>query len=212
MEVLLHNNTRIPDHTEGIVHHGDDPFPELLRSVKLLENGGATVIVLACITAHYYYPRLVKSLTSAKMFHIVKETADNVSSTHPGLKNVGVLATEGTLKTGIWQDELHRRGIYTVVLLDRFQAEYFNDVVYGRKGLKAGGHNRALKNKLLKASILADLGAEAIIGGCSELPIDFGRGCAHAVHRFHPGDRSKVNGLLLPQFPANEPAHPPIKG
>jgi aspartate racemase len=71
--------------------------------------------------SHHYYPRLEKSLTSAKMFHIVKETADNVSSTHPGLKNVGVLATEGTLKTGIWQDELHRRGINTVVLPNRFQ-------------------------------------------------------------------------------------------
>jgi aspartate racemase len=172
MEVLIHNNSRIPDRTEGILYHGNDPFPELLRSIRLLENGGATIIVLACITAHHFYDKLQETLTSAKMFHIVKETADYVCSTNPHLKNIGILATEGTLKTELWQNELFKRGITTVMLPNRHQVEYFNNVVYGRKGIKTGFLNSELKNKLFEGcSKLIDMGAEAIIGGCSELPL-----------------------------------------
>jgi aspartate racemase len=144
----------------------------------------------------------------------VKETADYVCSKHPGLKNVGILATEGTLKTALWQDELQRRGVNTVVLSDRHQTEYFNEVVYGRNGLKAGFHNGAMKNKLLTGCRqLADRGAEAIIGGCSELHLliseeDVPVPYIDAIRV----TAAKLSDLYYGQFPANEPAHPPVKG
>jgi aspartate racemase len=172
MDILIHNNTRIPDRTEGILYHGEDPLPELLRSVSLLENCGATIIVLACITAHHFYNRLEESLTKAKIFHIVKETADYICSTYPYLKNVGILATEGTLKTQLWQEEFDKRHINTLVLSDKHQIEYFNNIVYGQKGIKAGYKDNVLKNNLLMGcKKIIDMGAEAIIGACSELPL-----------------------------------------
>jgi len=167
MEILLHNNTRIPDRTEGILQRGDDPLPELARSIKMLENGGATIIVLACITAHHFYDRLE---SKARIFHIVKETSDYVCSACPDLKNVGILATEGTLSTGLWQKEFGKRNVNTITLPDRDQIHHFNNVVYGPRGIKAGYRDDALKKKLLEGcDKLVDLGAEAIIGACSEL-------------------------------------------
>lgn len=172
LEILIHNNARIPDRTAGILYHGDDPLPELLRSVKTLEDGGAGIIVLACITAHYYYEELEKSLITAKIFHIVKETVDYTCRNHPHLKNVGVLATEGTLKTQLWQKEFGKRQINTFVLPDQLQIKYFNNVIYGHKGIKAGYRDDELKNTLLTGcKELIDIGAEAIIGACSELPL-----------------------------------------
>jgi aspartate racemase len=172
MEILIHNNTNIPDRTAGILYDGNDPLPELLRSVKTLENGGAGIIVLACITAHYFYERLEQSLTTAKIFHIVKETVDYTCSHHPNLKNVGVLATEGTLKTQLWQKEFGKRQINTLVLPDQLQIKYFNNVVYGNKGIKAGYRNVGLKKTLLAGcKELINMGAEVIIGACSELPL-----------------------------------------
>lgn len=172
MDILIHNNTRIPDRTEGILYHGDDPLPELLRSVRLLENGGATTIVLACITAHHFHHRLAESLTKAKIFHIVEETADYICNTYPYIKNVGILATEGTLKTKLWQEEFDKRNINTLVLSEQDQIEYFNNIVYGPKGIKAGYHDKVLKNNLLAGcKKIIDMGAEAIIGACSELPL-----------------------------------------
>jgi aspartate racemase len=172
MEILIHNNTHIPDRTAGILYHGDDPLPELLRSVKTLECGGAGIIILACITAHYYYEQLEESLTTAKIFHIVKETVDYTCSYHPHIKNVGVLATEGSIKTQLWQKDFAKRQINTLVLPDQLQIKYFNNVVYGHKGIKAGYRDDELKNTLLAGcKELINMGAEAIIGACSELPL-----------------------------------------
>lgn len=172
MEMLIHNNTRIPDRTEGIVHHGEDPLPELLRSVKLLESCGATTIVLACITAHYYSNQLEQSLNKAKIFHMIRETADYTCSMYPSIKKVGILATKGTLKSGLWNKEFDKRQIHAIVLPDRYQRDCFDNVIYGAQGVKAGYQNDHLKQRLLEGcDKLIDMGAEAIIGACSELPL-----------------------------------------
>lgn len=72
------------------------------------------------------------------------------STTNPHLKNIGILATEGTLKTELWQNELFKIGITTVTLPNSDQVEYFNNVEYGRNGIKAGSLNSELKNKLFE--------------------------------------------------------------
>lgn len=180
MEMLIHNNTRIPDRTEGIVHHGEDPLPELLRSVKLLESCGATTIILACITAHYYSDQLERSLSKAKLFHMIRETADYTCSMYPYLKKVGVLATEGTLKSGLWNREFDKRQINAIVLPDRYQRDCFDNVIYGAQGIKAGYQDDRLKKRLLEGcEKLYDMGAEAIIGACSELPLMISKADLH---------------------------------
>jgi len=172
MEVLIHNNTCIPDRTQGLLYNGSDPLPEMIRSVKLLEQCGATIIVLACITAHNYYDQLAESLEKARLFHVVKETADYACHTYPHVKKVGVLATEGSLKTNLWKNEFNHRDIDTLMLSDHDQMEYFNNVIYGSKGIKAGYQGDHLKSKLLEGcNQLREMGAEVIIGACSELPL-----------------------------------------
>ncbi|ULL17060.1 aspartate/glutamate racemase family protein [Paenibacillus sp. H1-7] len=172
IEILIHNNTRIPDRTEAILNQGEDPLPELARSVKLLERCGAAVIVLACVTAHHFYDKLGETLQHAQLFNIIKETADFTCSMYPNTRTIGILATEGTCKSGLWQKEFNKRKMSTVILSDPHQETYFNSVVYGPKGIKAGYTNEELKLKLLEGcNKLRDMGAEAIIGACSELPI-----------------------------------------
>jgi aspartate racemase len=172
MEILLHNNPCIPDRTMGILHGGADPLPELARSVRLLEQCGATTIILACITAHFYYDRLKASLTKAKLFHILQETADFACSMYPNIRNVGILATEGTCRSGLWQKEFANRHINAIVLPDPYQKDYVTDVIYGPLGIKAGYTDDAMKRKLIDGcGVLRELGAEAVIGGCSELPL-----------------------------------------
>lgn len=172
MELLIHNNSRIPDRTEGLLYKGDDPYPEIYRSAQLLEDCGATIIVLACITAHNYCDRLEQSLQQAKLFHIVKETATFIHSQFPHIKSAGVLATEGTIKSKLWEKELAIHKINTITLPDREQAEYFTNVIYGSQGVKAGFRHNQLKNQLLAGcNELVHRGAEVIIGACSELPL-----------------------------------------
>lgn len=172
MEILIHNNPRIPDRTAAIAGDGEDPYPELLRSVRLLENGGASVIVLACITAHHYFDRLAAAATGARMLHIARETAEDAFRRYPLLKTVGVLATEGALKAGIWQEAFGGRQIRTLTLPRELRNRCFNEVVYGPNGIKAGGRDDSLKTELLAGCrALMASGAEAVVAGCSELPI-----------------------------------------
>ncbi|MGC5325933.1 aspartate/glutamate racemase family protein [Brevibacillus sp. SYSU BS000544] len=172
MEIMIHNNSRIPDRTEGILGHGDDPFPEICRSAKLLEDCGATILVLACITAHHYSEKLESSLGKAHLFHIVKETVAYTRKLYPDLKRAGVLATEGTIKSKLWEKEFRMNNIDTVVLSEEEQADYFTNVIYGPQGVKAGFRNEQLKDSLLEGCHrLVSKGAEVIIGACSELPL-----------------------------------------
>lgn len=170
MEILIHNNTRIPDRTQGILYGGEDPLPELLRSVTLLEQCGASTIVLACITAYYFSEKLQASLKKAKILDIVKETVDYTYNSYPNVDCVGIIASSGAIKANLWQNEFDKRGIKTTALPEQYQEEYFNDVIYG--SIKVGHIDDTSKWKILKAcDILVSMGAEVLIGGCSELPL-----------------------------------------
>ncbi len=52
--ILLWNNPRIPPRTEAILGRGPSSLPALLRGVRILERGGAGLIVMPCITAHFW--------------------------------------------------------------------------------------------------------------------------------------------------------------
>jgi aspartate racemase len=174
MELIIHNNSAIPDRTEALLYGGEDPLPELIRSVQILEKCGSSTIVLACMTAHNFYDDLQKELKTSKLFNIIEETVNHTINLYQDVSCVGIIASSGAIKTKLWQNAFNKRKIKSVILSDEQQEIYFNDVIYGQAGIKAGVITQEQKNKMIKASeILASNGAEVIIGGCSELPIIF---------------------------------------
>lgn len=171
-EIIVHNNSRIPDRTEAMLGDGESPLPELLRSAKLLEQCGATKILLACITAHYYYEELQKELKSAKIIHIVNELTEYVSRHYKEIKEIGIISSSGTVKTGIWDLAFYNSGLKLHYLNESEQEKYFNQVIYGENSIKSGNLNSENQNKIQKAiNCLRQKGAEIVIGGCSELPL-----------------------------------------
>lgn len=166
IRIIIDNNVHIPDRTDAILHGGRDPLPFLLESVRLLERAGSEVIIMPCNTAHYYIGQLQRQ-TKIPFINMLRETSLELKAA--GVVSIGLLATDGTCKSGIYEKELAKQGIDTVLPCAEDQ-QLIMEIIYRIKGensnASAEGLAQAVKN-------LKSRRAEAIVLGCTELPIAF---------------------------------------
>ena len=168
--VLIWNDPRIPPRTEAILGRGPSPLPGLLAGIKVLERGGAGMIVVPCLSAHFW-AREIRAAARVPFIDLVEETAKASKKLVPGLKKAGLLGSTGTVRSGIFHRPFARRGLELVTPDDRGQ-ERVMDAVFGLAGAKAGFTAGASRRMLLSVSReLVSRGAEAIIAGCTEVPL-----------------------------------------
>ena len=170
VRVIIDSNINIPDRTEAILHGGPDPLPELISSAKVLEKAGSDFIIIACNTAHYFVPELKKH-TSLPIISMPDETARLLKER--GVTKAAVLATDGTIQSGIYERALDAEGI-TAVYPDAGEQALIMSLVYDfiKKGIM--DKLRLPVNDV--RAILDDLrgrGAEAVLLACTELPVAF---------------------------------------
>ena len=165
--VLIDSNSRIPDRTEAILHGGDDPRPEMKKSAKLLEEAGADVLMMACNTAYYFYDSVCEDI-GIPMLHMPRETAQQLLDM--GIKKVGVLATDGTCRSGVYEDALKEAGIEPVYPSEEKQ-KLIMSLVYDH--VKAGIMDFSDLDIDGILSEMKERGAEVMLLGCTELPMAF---------------------------------------
>lgn len=168
--MIIDNNTNIPDRTEHIMNKGDNPTCELVRSALRLELMGADVIIIACNTAHYFFDEIIKYVR-IPILNMVEETAKYICNSYRGAKCVGLLATEGTCKSGIYERVFDRFGL-EIISPESEEQKYITDLIYD---IKKGNEGVEPENIMKVVSALKARGAELIILGCTELPIAFSR-------------------------------------
>ena len=165
--VCVDSNTNIADRTAALLGGGANPVPEMVKSARRLEAIGAELLVMPCNTAHSFYDDVAASV-SVPVLHMIALTRDALKS--GGVKCAGLLATDGTVQTGIYQRTFSGSGIDLLVPDGEEQAAVM-DVIYN--GVKAGdmSHDTAAFRKTCEHLIAR--GAEALILGCTELPPAF---------------------------------------
>lgn len=170
IRVVIDSNPAIPDRTAAILGSGPDPVPLLTRTARLLEQWGVDLIVIPCNTAHYFYDE-VQASVRVPVLHIMKETAAHLRERYPALRDVGLLATTGTVRTGLYQRFLAEHALNTLLPDDEGQ-QVVMDCIYGEQGVKAGHTGPEVTARLagVAASLIAR-GAGAVIAGCTELPL-----------------------------------------
>lgn len=167
VRVIIDSNTNIPDRTEALLSGGADPAPELSESARILERAGATVLTMACNTAHCFHEAVAEAI-SIPVLHMPLLTADELAAS--GVKAAAVLATDGTIQTGIYDNALTSRGIRPVHPEPENQAVLM-DMIYGY--VKAGNLDFS---GLPVQRVLDDVkaqGAEVLVLACTELPMAF---------------------------------------
>jgi aspartate racemase len=171
LEIVIHNNSQVPDRTAAILNQGRSPVAELLRSVALLSCCEVEAIIIPCMTSHYFLAE-VQSETKITIINAIAETAQFIKGLSPVISKVGILATSGTITTGLFQKELSISGFSSIIPAPDEQQNLVMDAIYGVDGIKAGYIDGPPKNKLVEAANqLITMGAEVLIAGCTEVPL-----------------------------------------
>ncbi|MFE4705661.1 aspartate/glutamate racemase family protein [Peribacillus simplex] len=164
IHIIADNYSQIPDRTTAILGKGTDPTPFIVQSAQRLENAGADFLVMACNTAHFYF-KSIKESVSIPILHMPLETARFLHVNN--MRRVGLLATDGTISTKLYQQGCQSYDI-NAIEPDRQMQKEVMEGIYAIKGsdLEKGRlYLSRVADKLIKR------GAEAIIAGCTEIPL-----------------------------------------
>lgn len=165
--VCIDSNTEIADRTAALLHGGADPVPEMVKSARRLESIGADFLIMPCNTAHNYYEAVCASV-GIPVLHMIALTRDALKAR--GVKCAGLLATDGTVQTGIYQRTFAGSGVELLTPDAEGQAAVM-DIIYN--GVKAGDLAHDVSAFRRSCESLLARGAEVLILGCTELPPAF---------------------------------------
>ena len=167
LHIIVDNNTLIPDRTQAILHNGPSPLPQMVRSAISLERSGADILIMGCNTAHYYY-RDICRFVCVPFLNMIKETAADVH--RRAYDRVGLLATDGTIESGVYKNEFLTENI-DLLTPDVEHQQAVMDIIY--RGVKAGRAEWHITPVVETLRHLEERGAQAVILGCTELPLAF---------------------------------------
>jgi len=167
IRVLTDCNTDIPDRTAAILYGGADPLPAMTDSARKLVSIGAEVLMMPCNTAHYFYDGVAEA-AGVPVLHMPRLTAQRARDL--GYGRAGILATKGTIASGIYRKALEELGIEAIDPGEAGQ-DTLMALIYDK--VKAGNmdfSDLAIPELLTE---MKEKGAEVLLLACTELPIAF---------------------------------------
>lgn len=166
LPVVVWNVPQIPDRTAAIIGSGESPLGAMHQAIQGLERTGAQRIVIACNTAHHWYAEL-QAKTSTPIIHIADAVHAELANSVEPVRCVGLMATQGTVRSGFYADRLARLGVQLVLPEPASQQALGTAIGF----LKSGQYDAAAKIVDQVAQELLNLGAQRLILGCTELPL-----------------------------------------
>jgi aspartate racemase len=166
--IIIDNNPKIPDRTAAILDNGPDPLPVMVQSAKFLEQAHVDFIVIPCVTAHFFHEKLQKQI-STPILHLVKETVKHLLARHPAVVKIGLLATSGTIQSGLFNEACAAANVELITPTKEIQTTKVMEAIYSIKATGSSATSKALAREA--AETLIRRGAQAIIAGCTEVPL-----------------------------------------
>ena len=197
---ILYNKANIPGRPESIGIHTRNltknlnikknkikyqlVLKSLVKGCKLLKKSKCKFLVIPCNTAHYWYNDLKKKI-NLPIINMPKEVYKHTIKQCKKNSSIGLLATEGTLKTGIY-NKFFDKNFKLIFPGIKIQKKSVNRAI---KFVKMGDVKAA--SKIIKPAInyLINKKCKKIILGCTELPI--------AIFAFKSFDKIKTSKIFL---------------
>jgi aspartate racemase len=160
--MIIFNHASMPDRTRAILS-GDTEvlYSKLMADAKALEGLGADYIAIPCNTSHYFVDRMQEELS----IPIINMTRETVSSIQAKGSRVGILATDGTIQTELYQKACEKAGLIPVVPSEKCQRLVMK-IIYD--GIKDGGPIDLEDFKIIDQE-LKEAGCQCAIMACTEL-------------------------------------------
>ena len=169
LDLILLSHAGMPDRTGAILSKDEVQIEavrsKLLADAMFLQNAGCTAIAVTCNTAHYFV-NMIEDELDIPFIHLIRETAEAVASKF-GARKVAVLATDGTIETKLYQDELSKRGVIAFTPKVEVQALVMHEIYDCIKSGKPADEEIWQKiEEYVKAE-----GCEAAVLACTELSV-----------------------------------------
>jgi len=165
VRLLVDQNPKIPSRQRAILDSAASPGPCLAAMAARLEACDCDFLVMPCNTAHVFTDEILAA-TRIPLVSIIDVTMQ--AAALASAERVGVLATAACIEAGVYQQALEARNQAPVLQTADELAELTRLIAaikLGRRGADVAEDMRTL------AAALAERGADAIILGCTEIPL-----------------------------------------
>lgn len=172
--VIVSSIPQVPDRTAAFRGDGASPLEAIVASGRHLASAGVEMIVMPCNTAHIWYPDIQRAL-GLPMLHLVDAALREAGAVAGPGATIGLLCTDATLASGLYVNRTQHAGQGSDLKWTLPTAtEMLELVMPGIKAVKGG--DLPLGTELLHraALALARRGAQALVLGCTEIPLVLG--------------------------------------
>ena len=165
VNALILSDSGMPDRTAALLSGETGPvYERLLSDARLLENWGACCIAVPCNTSHAFLPA-VEARLNIPIVNMITETARELKAL--GSKRVGVMATDGTLRMGLYHAACQTLGMEAVsppAEEQRLVMSLIYDEI--KAGLRGSENKFAAVEKAFRAQ-----GCDKVVLACTELSV-----------------------------------------
>lgn len=167
IDTIILNHATLPDRTQAILTGNVEELLEaFIQDAQLLEKLGVAHIAIPCNTSHYLYDA-TQAKISIPIIHMVRETVQYAIDHFEKVQKIGILATNGTIQSGVYRKECEALGVEAVVPSTENQDEVmsliYEDIKRGQPG-DPRKFQRAYDD-------LMEAGSDVVILACTELSV-----------------------------------------
>jgi len=172
----------VPDRTAFLCGREDtNPAYAIADQFESMSTMGITIAAMACNTAHaapifdLVLDLLQKKGVKLRILHMIQETVAHIRKADPKIQRVGILGTQGTYHARLYDQALEDAGLEAVLPYPEIRENNIHTALYSPAfGIKACSEPVSEEaSHRIRAAIrhLHEHGAEAVILGCTELPL-----------------------------------------
>tara|TARA_B100000945_G_C20414994_1_gene614694 strand:+ start:637 stop:1335 length:699 start_codon:yes stop_codon:yes gene_type:complete len=162
---ILYNKSNTPKRPENLKKY-TNVLKELVAGCNMLQKNKCKFIVMPCNTAHYWHQDIQKKI-NIPLISMPKEVFNHTKKTCKKKSKIGILCTEATLKTKIYNNYFDK----SFQLISPNRAIQKKSVNKAIKLVKMGRVKDAEKAIKSSVNFLIKQKCKKIILGCTELPI-----------------------------------------
>lgn len=167
IDIVILNHASMPDRTKAILSGDYDDFLNKMREdLELLERIGVSNIAIPCNTSHFFMKQMVE-MTDVPIINMVTETANEVLGRYGKGTRVGILATNGTIRTGTYEQACEAVGLVFIKPEPELQEKVMQTIYDIKSDLPVD----VMSFEAIIRHMIDDMHCNCVILACTELSL-----------------------------------------